>query len=267
MSYEERVVCFIDILGFKAHIDKSTQDVNYIKTISMVLDAIADVTNMEEDDAKDRNIDVKVTQFSDNIVLSYKIDSDDQLAFIIISISDMISRLIQYGFLLRGAITQGKVIHTDKQLFGPAMNEAYELESKVAIYPRIIISRDVLFNANFSEKYEENAKNRIMDWCKTDGDGWHYIDYIGSERYSTLTNHLEHLRRINTIIEDNKFIQYSVKQKMGWLNRKLDKELHWIKENHKKQFNCCDQQQFDFLRKKARGHAKILYSQTTLRID
>jgi hypothetical protein len=63
MDYQERVICFIDILGFKTHIDKSIQDEKYIKTISLVLDAIADVMIMEQDDAKDRNIDLKVTQF------------------------------------------------------------------------------------------------------------------------------------------------------------------------------------------------------------
>jgi len=71
ISYEERVICFIDILGFKTHIDKSMKDEKYIKTISLVLDAIADVVIMERDDAKERNIDLKVTQFSDSIVLSY----------------------------------------------------------------------------------------------------------------------------------------------------------------------------------------------------
>lgn len=51
---------------------------------------------------------------------------------------------IQYGILFRGGITYGKVVHTDKMLFGPAMNKAYSLESKTAVYPRIIIDNDVI---------------------------------------------------------------------------------------------------------------------------
>ena len=64
----------------------------------MVLDAISDVMDMEVDDAKYRNIDVNVTQFSDSVVLSYDINGDDQLAFVIMSISTMVSRLLRYGF-------------------------------------------------------------------------------------------------------------------------------------------------------------------------
>ncbi|MCG8563685.1 MAG: hypothetical protein MI747_01235, partial [Desulfobacterales bacterium] len=45
------------------------------------------------------------------------------------------------GMMVRGGISVGKLIHEEAgALFGPAMNEAYALESKSAIYPRVIIS-------------------------------------------------------------------------------------------------------------------------------
>ena len=231
MIYEERVICFIDILGFKTHIDKSLEDENHIETISMVLDAISDVMNMEADDAKYRNIDVNVTQFSDNVVLSYDINGDDQLAFVIMSISTMVSRLLQYGFLLRGAITQGKVVHTDKQLFGPAMNEAYELELKHACYPRIIVPRKVFRKAKFSSEVGDMAKERIRDYCVMDDDGWNYIDYIGSERYSSASNIMRYVQMLCKIIDDNiETSEKSILKKYAWLNTKLSHELTWTKD-------------------------------------
>jgi len=53
--------------------------------------------------------------------------------------------LSQFSFdlrmFMRGGITIGKLIHEENgALFGPAMNEAYLLESKCAIYPRVVIS-------------------------------------------------------------------------------------------------------------------------------
>ena len=43
--------------------------------------------------------------------------------------------------ILRGGIALGRLIHEEGgALFGPAMNEAYSLESKLAIYPRVVIA-------------------------------------------------------------------------------------------------------------------------------
>lgn len=45
---------------------------------------------------------------------------------------------------MRGAITIGGLHHDDDIVFGLGVNEAYRLESTVARYPRIILSRSVL---------------------------------------------------------------------------------------------------------------------------
>ena len=47
------------------------------------------------------------------------------------------------GLMMRGGISIGNLIHEEAgALFGPSMNEAYELESTLAIYPRIVFSKD-----------------------------------------------------------------------------------------------------------------------------
>jgi hypothetical protein len=48
------------------------------------------------------------------------------------------------GFWIRGAVTVGLIHHDEHIVFGPALNRAYELESKVAIYPRILIDAPAL---------------------------------------------------------------------------------------------------------------------------
>src|SRR5438876_10132066 len=47
-------------------------------------------------------------------------------------------------FLLRGGITVGDICHDDEVVFGPGLNRAYELESKVAVVPRIVVDEEVL---------------------------------------------------------------------------------------------------------------------------
>jgi hypothetical protein len=48
-------------------------------------------------------------------------------------------KLIGYEILLRGGIVVGKLLHENNIMFGPAFNQAYDLESKSALYPRIVI--------------------------------------------------------------------------------------------------------------------------------
>ena len=55
---------------------------------------------------------------------------------------------MQYNFILedifiRGAIAQSELYMDENTVIGPALVEAYNLESEFAVYPRIILSKDV----------------------------------------------------------------------------------------------------------------------------
>src|SRR5690606_28453000 len=82
--------------------------------------------------------------FSDCLVISFKTSEESEIFFTLQEIKWMIMRLVFQGILVRGAITYGKLIHTDKVLFGPALAEAYILESKAALYPRVILHKDII---------------------------------------------------------------------------------------------------------------------------
>jgi len=235
MKYEERVICFIDILGFKDHIKKSIEDESYIDHIFTGLDTILNIANREVGSALDRDIDLCCTQFSDSIVLSYKVSSRDQLAFLILLLSEVTNELLKNDFLLRGAITYGKVIHKDNRLFGPAMNEVYELESKYAVYPRIIIPRKVFEKAKFSSEYKYLAQERIIEQCKMDEDRWYYIDYIDGKLNSNgmASDYLQNIQKFcNIINKDLENPDLKIQEKYRWIYRKLSDELECFKENY-----------------------------------
>lgn len=48
-----------------------------------------------------------------------------------------------YGFFFRGGVTIGDLFHDGHIVFGPALNQAYDLESKKAVYPRAILDPDL----------------------------------------------------------------------------------------------------------------------------
>jgi hypothetical protein len=51
---------------------------------------------------------------------------------------------LKIGFLIRGGVTIGNLYHAQGIVFGPAMVEAYELESRTAVYPRIVVSHTIM---------------------------------------------------------------------------------------------------------------------------
>jgi hypothetical protein len=53
------------------------------------------------------------------------------------------------GILVRGGIAKGQLHHTAKVVFGPALIEAYRLESQIAKFPRILLDRDT--HADFKQ--------------------------------------------------------------------------------------------------------------------
>jgi len=82
----------------------------------------------------------EVTFFSDSIVISCELKEISKLIHHVKRLSE---KFIKYELFLRGGITYGELFHEDRIMFGPAMNEAYKIESEFAIHPRIIISDDL----------------------------------------------------------------------------------------------------------------------------
>ena len=90
--------------------------------------------------------------FSDSIVLSHPVHrQSEDAAFNILQMSKSLSVFLSFeGLFLRGAICKGK--HFERQdselnasfLCSKALEDAYELESKHAVYPRILIHENVV---------------------------------------------------------------------------------------------------------------------------
>jgi hypothetical protein len=85
--------------------------------------------------------EVQCGAFSDHFAYSVPRDFGGR---ILTAATKLVVDLLHMGFLTRGAIVLGDLHHRDNVIFGPALIEAYEIESKEAFYPRVIISRAVI---------------------------------------------------------------------------------------------------------------------------
>lgn len=139
-AYEDRYVAFIDILGFKDLIDRLEKNPETLGHLAEVLAGTGEISRVKKS-FRDNGIDenaLRVSSFSDNIVISAPYDAWG-FSFLIMFVSGMCNDLLNQGLLTRGGISKGKLIHTDGAVLGSGLIKAYELESKFANYPRILI--------------------------------------------------------------------------------------------------------------------------------
>lgn len=228
MNYEFRVCSFIDILGFSHHIDESIigeKDVEAkIQSIASAIEVISNTpTRGNEEFAQTK----RITQFSDSIVISFKLDDQDQVFHTLMDYMFISLDLVTKGYLLRGGITWGKLIHTDKSIFGPAMVDAYKLETKRAIFPRIIVNKDIYDLGKLVYNGDPETLREVLDNILTeDDDGELYIDYISkanSEFNEPVYDTLTYINSLKDIIEKAMATKNpTVISKMYWLKNKVN---------------------------------------------
>lgn len=228
-SYERRIVCFIDILGF-SNLVKDTED-NGFRGHSNLLN-VCEALNMLDDfrltmSEAMKAKDVRSTQFSDSVVISFPWNEEDNsiVSAILLIKNYQVFLIMQHGVILRGGITIGDIIHNEKMIVGPAMIDAYTLESKYAINPRIIIDYQVV--SMFGKAYGRcRKKNKNIDttMINIDDDNLFYIDYFNfSERDRTggffyHNDYLHLLKRMVAENEDNE--DDRIREKYLWMNKK-----------------------------------------------
>lgn len=186
--YQTRVTAFIDILGFRNIIYKTENNQELTEKIFTVLntmnsenisneifiemtpdipkeelESVKEITNLFSQALKGQS-SIQVTHFSDSIVISVGMENDMN----VMSVFEYIGRLIyklwnEFKILIRGAITTGQLVHNENGgLFGPAMVLAYDYETNLANYPRIIIDEYTSRCIKTSEIFK-NMSNLFID--------------------------------------------------------------------------------------------------------
>lgn len=238
--YDYRICCFIDILGFKNHLDETIQDdgddsIKKIEEIKGVIDLSNSILKENDNGIFKSKM---VTQFSDSIVLSFKIEEKSGVFDALINFLHVSLEFANKGFLTRGGIAVGKLIHTNEHIFGPALVEAYTLESRKAKFPRIILHPDVLEVAQHfpsSHNSSEDELESIHACLSKDDDEYYYIDYI-EKVVTELDDHnyglVSYLRSLkSTILNGLKSDDSSIIEKIEWLRKKYNNYLLKIQSN------------------------------------
>lgn len=242
--YEQRVVCFIDILAFSKRIKETTEGNSYSKQLLQdTCDALYELNKYKTIIERTSSITgIQITQFSDSIVISFPYsDGHTYLYNIIRAIKYIqVSMLSRHYILMRGGIVIGDLIHTDKILVGPAMISAYEIESKCAFSPRIVLDPTVVKRFNSEKgKLSKKAANKYK-LIQKDYDDTSYIDYFDVEEKEILNNEREYLdyyTQMCEMIADNiNDTNMAIRMKYLWMRSKIRSSIMFNKPGYKDLF-------------------------------
>jgi hypothetical protein len=167
LEYEDRVVTFIDVLGFAELVKASDVDVIARAKVSKLI-----LTDELFAKFSERFFRGDATFFSDSFVLSVQAEG---IIFLIREAGQLCRRLLLLGFPCRGAVTAGALYHRDRLVVGPALVKAYQLEQSVAIYPRVILDEAAM--ERWREEFRPgSAHPHLGSLVKQDRDGQYFIN-------------------------------------------------------------------------------------------
>jgi hypothetical protein len=190
-TYEKAILTHIDILGFSDLINKSTKDAGQVVEIARTLRTIK--SQMSEKARITQRSGSRATRFvalnfSDLTVRVSYLNGEqsllDSLDWELFYLATKQCALTLGGTLLRGGISLDNIyveaseplappnFQAERIIFGPALVQAYELESKTAVFPRIAIDPDLMTHIHQSGGKVTTAYYRRGE------DGVHFVDYL-----------------------------------------------------------------------------------------
>ncbi len=176
----ESVVCYIDILGFTKLVEESCHNGKGNDLLKKMNNAINEYFEIIKpiDDSSGR---IKV--FTDNAVIGRPIfdDGESELGHTFINFSAYQFALALEGFFVRGAITIGDFYINQQIAFGPALLEAYGLESTKTSEPRIILSDSAIDLVKSHLNYYADARSAPQTTSLLkDIDGQWFLNYLNA---------------------------------------------------------------------------------------
>jgi hypothetical protein len=173
IPYPRRLTTFMDILCWTNDVKNLEAGRAIFTSMEAVQTRIANCkANIDSRGSEGRGRhDARMTAFSDCLALSYE-DTSGAAARALADAAFLGHVMLRGGFLPRGAITLGRLYHTDAAMFGGAFLDAFALEQNVAIYPRILISDDVMELARQCPEFQADHHTRV------DADGHRYVHVL-----------------------------------------------------------------------------------------
>lgn len=160
IPYVDKVVAFVDILGFAAHVQATDQDSELHKRLHWALTHISSYRTI----SVMVNTKLGISVFSDCIAVT---GEREDYHGVIWAVAWVHANLWGAGILTRGGISFGKVFHSNEILYGEGLLKAYHIEKSAAVYPRIVV------DPALADCLPDRYKNVFLSM---DSDGLFFVD-------------------------------------------------------------------------------------------
>ncbi|MBN8628891.1 MAG: hypothetical protein J0M17_25745 [Planctomycetes bacterium] len=160
-------VAFLDVLGFSEMVAADIgDDKQYF--LGKLFRCHQSAANIFRDDPN-----CTITQFSDSIVVAQPYDAKN-FEWFVKRVAEYQRLLLDEELLCRGGISVNKHFSNGSFTFSAGLIAAYQVESRLARYPRVVISQDVL-----ELVLPKTSRTRLPRALMREDDGLVFVDYIG----------------------------------------------------------------------------------------
>jgi hypothetical protein len=169
-QYEQRYCAYIDILGFRHLVEQIRSGTIAFETIRDLLRRIQQPDNPYYQSIVQE--DFHAQSISDAVVLSSRYSATG-LAMLLDTIERLCLTVLTEGYFVRGGVCSGLLYHDDKTVFGDALIRAYRIESEIARYPRVMLTKDVIDSGQ-----RTNLAHYFPEHTQRADDGPHYLHIL-----------------------------------------------------------------------------------------
>ena len=242
MPMSHQYIAYLDILGYKAKIKEVGGTEKLIQAIYSSIEQAKDIIKEALSNSKVGDISLKV--FSDNILICSETRWDILVAITALSQGEF----LRQGIFTRGVLCYGNLGVHDDFIFGEGVILAHEIESEIAIFPRILLHESF---TNAVNAYGQSVEpTNVIEFIGkgapnfVDFDGFIVLDYINC--IEGLLSHNANLmvgfyeKHMQIIVENlNKQTSDRVLQKIQWV-----KNYHNYCINRRKKINDVNLEKF-----------------------
>lgn len=251
-DYEECLVTFFDVLGFRnlLHTRSGAEIREMLSTFRQVSEGDAEAPARSDDMRMLSQVHAEIV--SDAIVRTRTTETQYRVGPLVWELIDLLYIQIDClnsRILVRGAMTIGHMhlgIGFDGPVFGPGLVQAYEMEDREVVFPRIAVHEDVLTRHREDSSlwreghdYEDEARH-LSNLLREDESGLHFIDYLPASLSELDYDYLEwlpFLHRHKEMVERGLSTSpnATVRRKFSWLrnyhNGVIDETLSKLEQD------------------------------------
>ena len=229
---------FADVLGYSATIRSAIATdggvTEFQRFIRAVPQNIRDVFTPQWFEQDNPTWLAKV--LTDNVVVGHELWSqhgENEIGGLIVSATAYQAAMANDGYLVRGGLASGLLFMDDVTAWGPALLDAYEIESTVADVPRIVLSSAVVRaserHVQFYSSPSESPQNAFLI---RDVDGHVFLNYL----YCYAVNSMDEFAlQVDMIAKHRDLIEHSIRNQ--GLPSKVKAKYRWLASYHNYYFS------------------------------